>query len=490
MERSRARSLEEENELARSTKKDKDSHNGVNEDSPGRREGPCHVNKLSFKDKLMGEIPGAYSQSLAFSDQMEAESDSDEEFDDIREGLTKICLSKETKQRIRAPWAKALIVKVFGRTVGYNFLHAKLLSLWKPTGRLDMVDLGRDFYLLRFAVRDDLEMVLMKGPWFISEQFLSIRRWEANFKPSEAQVSSVAVWVRLNELPIEYYDGEVLREIGNALGKVLRVDTHTAIEARGRYARLCVQVDAEARDTLEGGQSEVAYGPWMVVTRKKKDNRGAMKSSVSSLRDNVLNPSAWSASISVLKPEVNGEFIFGVNSNNNNVGDVCGREDHGNIENNGRRDSGSSNMHVEINNEVTPSDRLNLETKERHKGSGDRENIDLVHSASEFGGKVESEKDDGTHQSVQSTLNCSGEGVGSAGERTDDGSVEFQHCGLSPKVAGSRKRSVQRNHGLDLATILALPVFSYHGDGAKYLVDCAICLSEFEENEDVKAIRK
>ncbi|XP_065629976.1 uncharacterized protein At4g02000-like [Quercus suber] len=90
---------------------------------------------------------------------------------------------------------------------------------------------------------EDLEMVLMKGPWFISEHFLSIRRWEANFKPSEAQVSSMAVWVRLNELPIEYYDAEVLWQIGKSLRMVLRLDTHTATEARGRYPRLCVQVD-------------------------------------------------------------------------------------------------------------------------------------------------------------------------------------------------------------------------------------------------------
>ena len=57
-----------------------------------------------------------------------------------------------------------------------------------------MVDLGRDFYLLRLVVRDDLEMVLMKGPWFIGEHFLSIHRWEVNFKLSEVQVSSMVVW--------------------------------------------------------------------------------------------------------------------------------------------------------------------------------------------------------------------------------------------------------------------------------------------------------
>ena len=58
---------------------------------------------------------------------------------------------------------------------------------------------------------EDLELVLKKCPWFIGEHFLSIRKWEANFKPFEAQVPLVAFWERLYGLPIEYYEAEVLR---------------------------------------------------------------------------------------------------------------------------------------------------------------------------------------------------------------------------------------------------------------------------------------
>ena len=90
---------------------------------------------------------------------------------------------------------------------------------------------------------EDLELVHKKGPWFIGEHFLSIRKWEANFKSSEAQVPLVAVWERLYGLPIEYYEAEVLQQVRQALGTMLRVDMHTATEARGRYARICVQVD-------------------------------------------------------------------------------------------------------------------------------------------------------------------------------------------------------------------------------------------------------
>lgn len=44
---------------------------------------------------------------------------------------------------------------------------------------------------------------------------------------------------------MEYYEPSILRDLGNAIVPVLRIDTHTATETRGRFARLCVQVDLE-----------------------------------------------------------------------------------------------------------------------------------------------------------------------------------------------------------------------------------------------------
>ena len=129
--------------------------------------------------------------------------------------------------------------------MGLNFIQAKLLALWKPIGRLDCVDLGHGFFLTMLSLGEDYENVLRKGPWFIGDHFLSIRPWEPDFKPTLASVSSIAVWVRLNELTIEYYNAEVLQISGNVIGKVFRVDTFTTSETRGRFARICVQVDVE-----------------------------------------------------------------------------------------------------------------------------------------------------------------------------------------------------------------------------------------------------
>ena len=261
-------SLEEEAELARSNKKVKDvNHAGFGSEhgmgSPHSDQ--AHFFRptsppLSFKDKLVGEIPGAYTQAFNFAELLEDDVESDGEVEHLRKGLSAVRFTKEFKQHIRSPWYKALIVKVYGKTVGFHFLQAKIHSLWRPVGRLDCVGLGNDFFLIRFAQKVDFEAVLKKGPWFIGEHFLSIRPWEPNFKPSSAKVSSVAVWIRLNELPIEYYNAEALYQIGKSIGNVLRVDTHTASESRGRFARLCLQVDVDEPliDTVLIGRFEQA----------------------------------------------------------------------------------------------------------------------------------------------------------------------------------------------------------------------------------------
>ncbi|KAF3972916.1 hypothetical protein CMV_003627 [Castanea mollissima] len=63
----------------------------------------------------------------------------------------------------------------------------------------------------------------------------------ASFK--DKLIGEIPVWVRLNELPIELYETEVLKQIGNSIRKVLRIDSQTAMEARGKYATLCIQID-------------------------------------------------------------------------------------------------------------------------------------------------------------------------------------------------------------------------------------------------------
>ena len=80
----------------------------------------------------------------------------------------------------------------------------------------------------------------MDGPWFVVDQYLHMQAWEVDFQLHIAKISTTAVWIRLEQLPIEYYHLEFLKHVGNKLGKLLKVDAITSAAIRGRYARVCV----------------------------------------------------------------------------------------------------------------------------------------------------------------------------------------------------------------------------------------------------------
>ena len=95
--------------------------------------------------------------------------------------------------------------------MSFSYIQNNLVQIWRPAGWMDCADLSHEFFLVRFFPKEDLDSVLEKGPWFIGDFFLSLGPWEPFFKPSTANVSLIAVWVRINELPIELYETEVLK---------------------------------------------------------------------------------------------------------------------------------------------------------------------------------------------------------------------------------------------------------------------------------------
>ena len=54
----------------------------------------------------------------------------------------------------------------------------------------------------------------MDGPWFVGDQYLHVQAWEANSHPYTAKVTTTAVWILLEQLPIEYYPPDFFKTCG------------------------------------------------------------------------------------------------------------------------------------------------------------------------------------------------------------------------------------------------------------------------------------
>ncbi|OMP00874.1 Endonuclease/exonuclease/phosphatase [Corchorus olitorius] len=249
-------SVEESDLLQRSTKRFKDQVNTMDVElahseharpnfsqSPLVESSSHQLVHRTYRDKLVNQADDLQISYTSFSRFLDEDSDLEEE--DDQDDTPVILLSKEEKNRLRKPWIHSIIIKTYGKSVGYNYLYPKIMAQWKPKGRMDCIDLGHDFFVVRFHLPADFNAVFYGGPWFVGPHFLSMRLWEPNFDPKKATFSTTAVWARLPGLPIELFDATLLKRIGNQLGTLLRIDAHTVNNLRGWYARICIQVDLD-----------------------------------------------------------------------------------------------------------------------------------------------------------------------------------------------------------------------------------------------------
>ncbi|XP_061347714.1 uncharacterized protein LOC133293198 [Gastrolobium bilobum] len=148
------------------------------------------------------------------------------------DGRTYFSCTKRARKRMRKPWEKALIVKLLGKKIG-------------------------------FSEKDDLNFALNGGPWIVLGHYLSLRKWEPTFRPNSAGIAKIAAWIRLPDIPIEFYDEAFFRRIGNWLGKMIKVDSNTNAHVRGRFARICVELDLsqplKGDYVLEGFTKQIEY---------------------------------------------------------------------------------------------------------------------------------------------------------------------------------------------------------------------------------------
>lgn len=197
------------------------------------------VKVSSFRDVVAGSTQW-FQQAKQL---VQATMEWDEEELEIPDSSLDVSFSKEKLQRLREPWRNTLMAKVLGMSINRNFLVDRVNRMWKTKDRLEVIDLGQDIFLLKFHNGDDMERALYGGPWFILNQYLMLTKWKPDFRPSSSTFDKIMVWIRLPELPLDYYEKDALFAIAEKVGKPIKVDYATDTVARGRYARVCIELE-------------------------------------------------------------------------------------------------------------------------------------------------------------------------------------------------------------------------------------------------------
>lgn len=194
-----------------------------------------------------GVFDEAWQEHIASLKAFFGETDANDDEQVVNDGgrcIPNLVFSQEQYERWCAPWRNSLIVKVLGRNLSLWSLQSKLQRIWRTKETYTVRDIDNGYFVVSFNCEEDLNYVYFEGPWLVADHYLLIQRWRPNFDPWLAgQQKRIAAWVRVPLLPLEFFNAESLSMIGNLIGKTLKVDSVTYLKERGRFARICVELD-------------------------------------------------------------------------------------------------------------------------------------------------------------------------------------------------------------------------------------------------------
>ncbi|XP_057452555.1 uncharacterized protein LOC130744380 [Lotus japonicus] len=210
---------------------------------PSRRQLPsmggsgAHV---SFRDKVLG---GKKTTSVRETVNLIDQGKMKIEHVNGNRMLPMVVTDASIIRELCSPWQEALVISLLGKRLGYRTMKARLASTWRLAGDFDLLDVDNGFYMVKFDLAGDRAKVMDGGPWVIFDHYLAVATWNKEFLSPLARVTKTLAWIRIPGLNVVFYDESYLLGVASAVGKPIRVDSNTLRAERGKYARICVELD-------------------------------------------------------------------------------------------------------------------------------------------------------------------------------------------------------------------------------------------------------
>ncbi|GLT47075.1 hypothetical protein SLA2020_207950 [Shorea laevis] len=161
--------------------------------------------------------------------------------------IPKVRIPKAIWQRLCTLFQNAIIVKLLGKSVHFHVLQVRLQKEWHTEWHTeyeyDFIDIVLGYYIVKFGSSKDRLNVLTGGPYKIFDHYLIVQPWEPSFQLAGAKAPKTAVWVKLYGVPAMCYYEAVVLYVARKLGNPIKVDRVTLMATRGKFARVCVEID-------------------------------------------------------------------------------------------------------------------------------------------------------------------------------------------------------------------------------------------------------
>lgn len=143
-------------------------------------------------------------------------------------------------------WETCLVGYFLDKKLPYNYVKNSVSNQWKNMGLNDVSANGEGFMFFFFDNADACASVLEGGPQYVGNQLLLLKKWKRMMKLTKEYVAQIPVWLKLFNVPMEYWDFEGLSRIASHIGVPFFMDHLTSSGTKISFARVCVEVNVDS----------------------------------------------------------------------------------------------------------------------------------------------------------------------------------------------------------------------------------------------------
>ena len=140
-------------------------------------------------------------------------------------------------------WEGCLVGQFFDKRLPLHVVKILVERLWGKHEMPEISTTDNGLYIFRFMDRVARDWVLENGPWYFFGRSIILRSWKPGMEMLNVQITSLPIWVKFFNIPLEYWTATSLGYIASAVGIPLHLDTLTENHSRLSFARICIEVD-------------------------------------------------------------------------------------------------------------------------------------------------------------------------------------------------------------------------------------------------------
>lgn len=153
-------------------------------------------------------------------------------------------MSSEVISDARNQWRNAIVVYVVGPKPYYPYFKEYILRVWKPMGEFSIFSMENGFYVIKFSKEKDCLNVLEGGPYYYNKKLMMMKRWNPGMQLNKDLLKTIPIWIRLPNLPLDFWTEEGISRIASVLGTPIRLDKFTEGIIKIAFARVLIEIDS------------------------------------------------------------------------------------------------------------------------------------------------------------------------------------------------------------------------------------------------------